>query len=159
MKIYNRIIVTLIAIALLLMPFNSALAAPLMLCSGSGCNYVDPNTSGCAGDYRTYTAIARWKTAASGTVRMDLRYAPACYSNWTRVTNESPSAIRKLRAELWNSTQYVPYTPTTLITSYQSSAYVYIWTAMYNGIPINCGIGKQGPVGGVFDATTIPGCT
>jgi hypothetical protein len=76
-------IVLLILFAFLLMPFHSASAAPRMLCSGSGCNFQDPNTSGCATASGTYTAVARWKTAASGTIRMDLRYAPACISNWT----------------------------------------------------------------------------
>jgi len=152
MKIYDKIIVTFITLALLLMPLNSALAAPLLLCSGSGCNYADPNTSGCATSSGVYTAIARWKTAASGTVRMDLRYAPACNSNWTRVTNESPVAVRKLLAQLYQSNQ------TTLITSYSSSINVYIWTAMYNGSTVLCGRGKQGPVGGAYDATTALGC-
>ena len=152
MKIYNRVIVTVAAIAMLFMSFNSALAAPLMLCSGSGCNYVDPNTSGCATASGTYTAVARWKTATSGTVRMDLRYAPACNSNWTRVTNESPGAVRKLLTQLYQSNQ------TTLITSYSSSIYVYIWTAMYDGSAVLCGRGKQGLVGGAYDATTAFGC-
>ncbi len=131
---------------------QTAFAAPRLLCWGSGCNYVDPNTSGCAAAGGTFTAISKWKTAASGTVRMDLRYAPACNSNWTRVTNESPSAVRKLRAELWNSSQ------TTQITSYQSSIYVYIYTVMYDGSTVLCGRGKQGLVGGAYDATTAFGC-
>jgi hypothetical protein len=152
MKSYTKIAFMLAIIAVLLIPRNSAIAAPALLCSGSGCNYVDPVTSGCASSSGVFTAIAKWKTAASGTVRMDLRYAPVCNSNWTRVTNESPSAVRKLRAELWNSSM------TTLITSYDSSIYVYIWTVMYDGSTVLCGRGKQGPVGGSFDATTAFGC-
>jgi hypothetical protein len=145
-------VITLVLCLILLMPFHSASAAPQMLCSGSGCNYQDPNASGCATASGTYTAVAKWKTATSGTVRMDLRYAPACISNWTRVTNESPGAVRRLLAQLYQSNQ------STLITDYTSSSYVYIWTAMYDGSVVRCGRGRQGPVGGSYDATTAFGC-
>lgn len=127
-------------------------ARSLSLCYGAGCNLADPVISGCAGLSNTYTAIAKWATASSGTVRMDLKYAPTCNSNWTKVTNESPGAVRKLKAELWNSTK------TTLITSYVSSSYIYVYSAMYNGSTILCGRGKQGPAGGSTDATTPYGC-
>lgn len=151
MKQVSKITLLILSVFLLL-PFHSALAAPQMLCSGSGCNYVDPNSSGCATASGTYTAVAKWKTGTSGTVRMDLRYAPACISNWTRVTNESPGAVRRLLAELYQSNQ------STLITSSTSSAYVYIWTAMYDGSVVRCGRGRQGLVGGSYDATTAFGC-
>ncbi len=149
----QRILVYVLLVMTLLIVDNSdAYAKPRSLCWGAGCNLGDPVSSGCAGSSSTYTAISKWATATSGTVRMDLKYAPACNANWTRGTNENPGAVRKLKAELWNSAL------TSQITSYQSSSYVYLWSAMYNGSTVLCGRGKQGPANGTIDATTAFGC-
>jgi hypothetical protein len=121
-----------------------------LTCYASGCNFKDPNSYVCVND--AYTAVAKWASASSGTVRTDLRYSPQCVANWTRTTNESPGQVRRLRAELWNSTK------TTLIIPYESSIYVWVYTNMYDGTPVRCARGKQGPVGGGFDAITAYGC-
>ncbi len=150
MKIYfNRLFrasLILVLIALLL-PAQNVYA---LSCYASSCNNKNPTQYVCQND--AYTAVAKWATASSGTVRMDLRYSPQCAANWTRTTNESPGQVRRLRAELWNSSK------TTLLMSYESSIYVYVYTNMYDGTVVRCGKGKQGFVGSGFDAITAFGC-
>ena len=127
-------------------------AAPMLLCYGSSCNNQDPQSSGCS----AVSANSAWKTgsAGSGVLRVDLRWSSGCNANWSRATNEYPYAIRKLRAQLTdNSPAY-----NNLVPPYASSSYAQIWTNMYDGTGYNCAKGQQGPLGGSYDATTVPAC-
>ncbi len=54
---------------------------PLVGCSGSGCNGLNPATTGCsAGAYTVQTAVF-------SNSRVELRYSPTCGTNWGRVTS------------------------------------------------------------------------
>lgn len=79
MKIYsNRLLkasLILVLIALLL-PVQNVYA---LSCYASSCNNKNPTQYVCQND--AYTAVAKWATASSGTVRMDLRYSPQCAAN------------------------------------------------------------------------------
>lgn len=150
----TRIALLILVFVAFMLPMQDAYALPH--CHGASCNYKDPTAYDC--QYNVYTVVARWATASSGTVRMDLRYSGSgqhdltCAANWTRVTNESPGQVRHLRAELWNDTV------NTLLVSFENSTFVYIYTFMYDGHPTRCGKGKQGFVGSGFDAITGFGC-
>lgn len=146
-----KIFVVLSVLAVILgIPAGRVSAAPKFLCSGSSCNNVDPQGSGCS----AVSANSAWKTGSngSGILRVDLRWSSGCNSNWSRATNEYPYAIRKLRAQLTDSSPAY----NNLVTPYASSAYAQIWTNMYNGTPYNCAKGQQGPLGGSYDASIDP---
>lgn len=148
-----KIFLTLgIAAILLGIPLGKVIAAPMLLCSGSSCNNQDPQASGCS----AVSANSAWKTgsAGSGVLRVDLRWSSGCNANWSRATNEYPYAVRKLRAQLTDSTPSY----NNLVSPYASSAYAQIWTNMYDGTSYNCAKGQQGPLGGSYDAVTVPAC-
>ncbi len=52
-------------------------------CIGNGCNGLDPETTGCAGD--AYTVRVPGGTASFDTGSIELRYSPTCGTNWGRV--------------------------------------------------------------------------
>ena len=151
MKIsWKLFVVTLVAI-FLSMPVGSIYARPMATCSGATCNGVDPNGSGCS----AVTAKSEWKdgSSGSGTLRTDLRWSSGCQSNWSRVTNEYPYQVRRLRARLTNDDGvYI----TNLVDPVTSSDYGQIWTDMYDGANRRCAIGSQGLVGYSYDTTTKP---
>jgi hypothetical protein len=53
------------------------------LCSGSGCNNTDPQTTGCSAD----AATVKTKYPASGLARVELRFSDACQTRWARTVN------------------------------------------------------------------------
>lgn len=53
------------------------------LCSGSGCNNTDPQTTGCSAD----AATVKTKYPASGLARVELRFSDACQTRWARTYN------------------------------------------------------------------------
>ena len=63
---------------LVVAPASPALAAS---CYGSGCTGKDPQTQGCSPDGRTIDEFTDYG------VRFELRYSPACFAAWTRVTS------------------------------------------------------------------------
>jgi len=140
--------------AILLGLFTSMVnARPNALCSGSTCNGIDPQNSGCTAvtmAFKQKDGIA----GGSGTVQADLRYSSNCNSKWSRATNIYPGAIRKLRARLTDNTSaYLNVEP-----AYSSSSYAQLWTDMHSGSSALCSIASQGLVGGSYDATTTPAC-
>jgi hypothetical protein len=144
------IIVSVVAI-LFGIPIGTASAAPHMSCSGWDCNNLWPEDEGCS----AVTANAAWKWSppgGSGLVRADLRWSTGCYANWSRVTNESPYAVRRLRAHLTDSAGV------NRVAAVENSQYAQIWTTMYDGSYYNCAGGKQGFVGYAFDAVTVLAC-
>ena len=52
-------------------------------CYDTGCKGRNPSTSGCGGDARTLEEFT------DGSFRVELRYSPACYAAWTRITTRS----------------------------------------------------------------------
>jgi len=57
-------------------------------CSGGGCNGKDAGAMGCAGGstYTVYTRDVDYRSGnLSATMRVFLRYSPACGTNWARV--------------------------------------------------------------------------
>ncbi|MFN8434286.1 MAG: DUF2690 domain-containing protein [Anaerolineales bacterium] len=147
-------LITVFAMSVLLLSLftNTANARPNAVCSGSNCNGIDPQNSGCT----AVTMAFKQKdgTSGSGTVQADLRYSSNCNSKWSRATNIYPGAIRKLRARLTdNSSAYLNVEP-----AYSSSSYAQLWTNMHSGSTALCSIASQGLVGGSYDATTTPAC-
>lgn len=127
-------------------------ARPSATCSGSGCNGVDPQGSGCSAITGQFTQ--KDGSAGSGTVQADLRYSSGCQSKWSRATNIYPGAIRKLSARLTDNTvSHLNVEP-----SFSSSIYAQLWTDMHNGSSTLCSIVQQGNVGGSYDAITNPAC-
>jgi len=53
------------------------------LCSGSGCNNTNPQTTGCSAD----AATVKTKYPASGLARVELRFSDACQTRWARTVN------------------------------------------------------------------------
>lgn len=77
---FRRLIVVLGVVVGLL-----AVAPPMpaaAACSGTGCNGVDSEKSGCASDARTVDS-----PDTGGWVTLELRYSPSCRAVWARVTN------------------------------------------------------------------------
>ncbi|MER5645085.1 DUF2690 domain-containing protein [Streptosporangium sp. NPDC002524] len=81
---FKKAIVLAMVIALLsaLAPAASAKTTGL-LCRGTQCNGVDPQTSGCGNDARTLETVED----TGGWVILELRYSPTCYAVWARVNN------------------------------------------------------------------------
>ena len=55
-------------------------------CSGNGCNYTDPYTSGCAANFWTVQGV--W--APDGSTYLELEWSPLCGTNWTQLYNANP---------------------------------------------------------------------
>lgn len=72
---------TFITIPLMLL--SAMLPAQAATCSGMGCDGQDPVQTGCANGAYTVASdyIYQWGVAIG---RVDLRYSPACETNWTR---------------------------------------------------------------------------
>lgn len=70
----------LITVGVLVIPASPAMAAS---CSGSGCTGKDPNAQGCSPDARTIDEFTYLGA------RFELRYSPACFAAWTRVTSST----------------------------------------------------------------------
>ena len=64
--------------------------APRVTCSGSECNGLDPEATGCAAD--AYTVKAPGGTVSFRTGYVELRYSPRCGTNWARVISTVGSA-------------------------------------------------------------------
>lgn len=91
-RILALLIGLFIALATMVIPSNSALAVG---CTRAGCTGLDPNNQGCSPDARTIDEFTY-----SG-ARFELRYSPACYAAWTRVT--SPVHFNTLFAQIRSS--------------------------------------------------------
>jgi hypothetical protein len=106
--------------------FYSPAQQAFALCNGSGCNGLDPASTGCSGG--AYTAAYRNGTGTWGTVQVQMRYSSSCVANWTR--SVSLGSTRYIRAVISGgfSDSY---------EIYGGSAY----TDMANGYVTNCGSG------------------
>jgi hypothetical protein len=70
------------------LPALSAGAAQAATCSGYGCDNQDPVATGCdAGAYTVTSAPITYQGITYGTV--ELRWSPACQTNWARTTVNS----------------------------------------------------------------------
>ncbi len=155
----RRLFMVVSVLAVLLGLFTGiANARPNSTCSGSGCNGIDPQNSGCTAVTKSFAQ--KDGSTGSGTVQADLRWSSVCKSKWTRTTNIYPGAIRSLSANLTdNTTTHLSVEPI-----YTSSSYAQIWTNMHTGITSNgtnrilCAIAKQGKVGYGYDAATDVAC-
>ena len=66
---------------------------PLVGCSGSGCNGLNPATTGCSADAFTV------QTAVFSNSRVELRYSPTCGTNWGRVTSKVGATFLVIRID------------------------------------------------------------
>ncbi|SER24695.1 Protein of unknown function [Lentzea xinjiangensis] len=88
------------ATALLFLAAPDAQAAS---CSGRGCNGEDPVAAGCAGSTTVADTAAMF---TSGTA--ELRWSPACRTNWVRISNYS-GGDSALRITVWTSSDRVGF--------------------------------------------------
>jgi len=79
-----------VAMGGLVLPGSPAMAAAA--CNGSGCTGRDPQAQGCSPDSRTIDEFTYLGA------RFELRYSPACFAAWTRVT--SPTHFNTLFAQI-----------------------------------------------------------
>jgi hypothetical protein len=83
MRTKSRILAAAVAVAL-----GAALApsvgtpALAVGCNASSCTGKDPNNMGCGSDARTIDTFS-----LGADFYVELRYSPACYATWSRVTN------------------------------------------------------------------------
>jgi hypothetical protein len=63
--------------------FAAPVSTQAATCSGTGCNYTDPVTTGCSSS--AFTA----RTAYIGDSTIELRYSKSCGTNWSRYTSGS----------------------------------------------------------------------
>jgi hypothetical protein len=123
-RVSLRVLIILILVAALsLAPNHKAYA----LCSGTGCNGLDPISTGCSNT--TTTAAQASGSGASGSLTIYLRYSTACVSNWAYVASNSGN--RYVRAEV-NVYQW-QYRAAGNTTSTYSN--------MVDGTPWHCAVG------------------
>jgi hypothetical protein len=79
-KLVLILVITTIFVITSSFPFASVVMA---LCSGTGCNNTDPNTTGCYAD----AATVRTVYPASGKARVELRFSDACQTRWSKTVN------------------------------------------------------------------------
>ncbi len=92
----KRRLLTTIGLTVALVAGSSAgVAQAAPTCQGNDCDYQDPMDSGCYADARTVESVPLvYRDEQVG--KVDLRWSPACQTNWTRVTAEQPRWIMAL---------------------------------------------------------------
>lgn len=89
-RFLTALLILMMGIAI--MPFDSVSAAS---CSGSGCNGLDPQATGCATG--AITVETKTITQNGSSIKVELRWSSTCQTNWSRVTNTS-SGSRYMKA-------------------------------------------------------------
>lgn len=83
-KFISIILLTTILYILTSLPISNFVGSAIAACSGTGCNGLFPNTSGCSSS-GTQSILAQILPASS---QVDLRYSGGCKTVWARTTNQ-----------------------------------------------------------------------
>ena len=127
-KFASAVLLAAIIYILASIPIASFVDSALAACSGTGCNGLFPDTSGCSTS-GTQSILAQILPASS---RVDLRYSGGCKTVWARTTNadygrsmylnatlktyytiSSPGAVA-VNQTVFTQQRYVPSLPTSI---------------------------------------------
>jgi hypothetical protein len=103
-------------------------------CSGSGCNYKDPNAMGCSADAVTRMSANILDYSGKIIGRVELRYSAACNAKWSRAYN-----YISFSTSAWMSDGSTS-SPTVISgTMYGSGSSNQVYGNMYSGYSKACG--------------------
>lgn len=94
-------------------------------CTGDGCWGLDPVAAGCDSDAETVGSVTSYMGL------LELRYSPACQSNWAKLSNHNPSVGVQFGVE---NAENPAQTEVWAMTG--SDAGSYGWTNMVSGVPL-----------------------
>jgi hypothetical protein len=89
LRFKKNVLVILLAAALTSVSIVTVTSTPAQAatCSGYGCDGLDPNATGCSAGANDTGSTYLYNASGSIVGLLELRYSPACGTNWSRVTS------------------------------------------------------------------------